>query len=117
MGQTDGTSEPEEAVLAGKEALVVRTQEDSLLLFLSCAAGLHGLGTDFYPLLHHTYLTDGYSSPSTDSIIIVKDYRAYKGWPVSRIFRHALLGPHPPPPPHITFLCFELEQIRDHFAS
>ena len=51
VGQTDGTSEPEEAVLAGKEALVVRTQEDSLLLFLSCAAGLHGLGTDFYPLL------------------------------------------------------------------
>ena len=71
MGQTDGTSEPEEAVLAGKEALVVRTQEDSLLLFLSCAAGLHGLGTDFYPFLHQMYLKHGYSSPSTDSIIIV----------------------------------------------
>ena len=24
----------------------------------------------------------------------------YKGWPVSRKFRHSVVGPHPPPPPH-----------------
>ena len=34
-----------------------------------------------------------------------------EGWPVSGIFRHSVVGPHPPPPPHITFLCFELEKI------
>ena len=31
-----------------------------------------------------------------------------EGWPVSGIFRHSVVGPHPPPPPHITFFCFEL---------
>ena len=46
-----------------------------------------------------------------------KDCRVYKGWPVSRNLRHAVVRPHPPPPPHITFLCFELEQIQGHFSS
>ena len=40
-----------------------------------------------------------------------------EGWPVSRIFRHSVVGPHPPPPSLRTFLCFELEQIRGHFSS
>ena len=103
---------------------------------------------------------------------IPKDCRVYKGWPVSRKFRHSVVGPHPPPPPHyknffmlwvranlrprsflrtpifvgrsglgfaltqsiaeiqhswdifnywdawvLSRLCFELEQIRDHFAQ
>ena len=28
-----------------------------------------------------------------------KDCQVYKGWPVSRKFRHSVFGAHPPPPP------------------